>query len=94
MNESEWSEIKRILVQAYIVLEELMSPLAWNNADSTTQENVEEAKNRIAEALQDPEVEEAAQLIEYETLLQKLEALEMPITDEEIDISERFRNSY
>ncbi|MEP0915387.1 hypothetical protein NC981_01030 [Leptolyngbya sp. DQ-M1] len=94
MNESEWSEIKRILVQAYIVLEELMSPLAWNNADSATQENVEEAKNRIAEALQDPEVEEAAQLIEYETLLQKLEALEMPITDEEIDISERFRNSY
>jgi hypothetical protein len=95
MNESEqWLLIKRILEQAYIVLEELTMPLSRNNADLTTQNNVKQAKHKIAKTLQDSAVEEAAQLIEYESLVQNLEALEMPITDEEIDISERFRNPY
>jgi hypothetical protein len=95
MNESEqWLLIKRILEQAYIVLEELTMPLSRNNTDLTTQNNVKQAKHKIAKTLQDSAVEEAAQLIEYESLVQNLEALEMPITDEEIDISERFRNPY
>jgi len=86
MNESrQWLLIKRSLEQAYIVLEELMMPLSWNNADSTTQDSVKQAKNKIAENLQDPAVEKAAQLVELQSLAQKLQALEMPITDEEIE---------
>jgi|GEM_PF-2255563 len=84
----QWILIKRILGQAYVVLEELAMPLHWNNADPRTQSNVQQAKDKIAKSIQDQaDLEQAAEIIEYQSLLQKLEAMDTQIDQEVIDLA-------
>ncbi|BAU13042.1 hypothetical protein LEP3755_35780 [Leptolyngbya sp. NIES-3755] len=90
MSESkEWSLIKRTLGWAYIVLEELTMSQPSNSVDPITKNKMEQAKTKIAETLRNPAVEVAAQNVEYQSLVQKLQAADMPITDERIDRAKR-----
>ncbi len=82
---NQWLTIERLLRQAYVVLNELQEVMRLSNSNQTTQANVEQAKDKIQESLQDQvSLQQAAQNIEYQSLVQKLKAVENPITDEQI----------
>lgn len=93
--QTSWSVIKDVLEWANLVLVELQTAM-FNTAPSDQKfKNDVDTAQQAVEALiysEEQSLEEVSSLVKYQDLVQKLQALDLPITEEEERIADLLDN--
>jgi predicted nucleic acid-binding OB-fold protein len=80
MNLSEWGKIRQIVGQAKLILEEFA--MLKHGLDPATQSKVKQAQKYLADLQNSDELQRAAENIEYQKLLDKLQAEDKKISQQ------------
>ncbi|MBG1242570.1 hypothetical protein F8R90_18165 [Nostoc sp. NZL] len=89
-NSEQWPRLKQILRQAVVILDAIEKAMPGTpHINVVTRNKIAQAKKNISENLDTGNFDQVSSLLEYEELVKKLKASEMPITLEQLEEADK-----